>query len=92
MTGRETSNMEIKADAMNKLLRKNCWGARYLPLNSIINWLGGQIKNNGRRVRVCIEELVKEGYVLLHKKGETISLNPARSKEIIEFVKSVLQI
>ncbi|MEM2087804.1 MAG: hypothetical protein QXF52_03925 [Thermoproteota archaeon] len=83
----EISDAEIKADVMNRLIRKSCWGAKYLPLSTIVNWLSRKIKNNGRRVKACIEELVKEGYVLHHKKGETISLNPARSKEIIEFIK-----
>lgn len=87
---RKVSDAEIKADVTNRLVRKNCWGAKYLPLSMIINWLGRQIRNNGRRVRACIEELIKEGYVLHHKKRETISLNPARSREIIEFIKSVL--
>ncbi|MGB9717091.1 MAG: hypothetical protein ACPL4E_01450 [Thermoproteota archaeon] len=40
---------------MSKLLRKGCWEAKYLPLSSIVNWLGKQVRNNGRRVRVCIE-------------------------------------
>lgn len=81
------SDTEIKADVMNRLIRKSCWGAKYLPLSTIVNWLGRHIMNNGKRVRICIEELVKEGYLLYHEKGETISLNPARSKEIIEFIK-----
>jgi len=92
MYRRETSNAEIKADIMNRLLRKHCWGAKYLPLNTLINWLGKQIRKNGKRVRDCIEDLVKEGYILSHKKGETISLNPARSREIVEYIKTVLKI
>jgi hypothetical protein len=35
-----------------------------------------------------LRELISEDLVLLHKKGETLSLNPARSMEIIEFIAS----
>jgi len=90
MVKREMSNTEIKADIMNRLLRKSYWGAKYLPFSSVVNWLSKQVKNNGKRVRACIEELAREGYVLFHKKGEAISLNPIKSKEIIEFIKSVI--
>ncbi|MGQ9468512.1 MAG: hypothetical protein ACUVTD_01590 [Nitrososphaerales archaeon] len=33
-----------------------------------------------------IEQLVKDGYVLSHKKKATISLNPTKSEEIIEYI------
>ncbi|MFQ6134811.1 MAG: hypothetical protein ACE5KU_03220, partial [Nitrososphaerales archaeon] len=80
-----------KADLMNRLLRKHCWGAKYLPLDTLINWISKQIKKNGKRVRKCVEDLAKEGYLLFHKKGNTVSLNPARSKEITEYIKTALK-
>lgn len=83
---------EIKADLMYRLLRKHCWGAKYLPLDTLINWISKQVKKNGKRVKKCVEDLARDGYLLLHKKGNTVSLNPARSKEIVEFVKKVLKI
>jgi len=92
MPGREAADREIKAEVMNRLLRRRCWGARYLPLDTLVNWLSRQIRKNGRRVRRCVEELAKEGYVLFHKKRETISLNPARSREVVEYIKSVLNV
>jgi len=88
----EVSDEEIKADLMYRLLRKHCWGAKYLPLNTLINWMSRRIGRNGRRVRRCVEELAKEGYILLHKKGGAISLNPTRSREILEHIKRVLKI
>lgn len=91
IASREVSDAEIKADVMNRLTRKHCWSAKYIPLDMVVNWLGKQIKKNSRRIRRCIEELAKEGYILSHKKGEAISLNPARSREIIEIIKSVLR-
>jgi len=92
MSRQEISDEEIKADIMYRLLRKHCWGAKYLPLDTLINWMSKQIRRNGRRVRRCVEELTKEGYILLHKRGGAISLNPTRSREITEYIKTVLKI
>lgn len=75
---------EIKADILNRLFRRGCWGGRYLPVKSLVNWLGKQIKKNGRRVRKAIDELHKDGLLLKHKGGETISLNTKRKREITE--------
>ncbi|MGQ9597551.1 MAG: hypothetical protein ACUVQY_07350 [Thermoproteota archaeon] len=92
MSRQEISDDEIKADIMYRLLRKHCWGAKCLPLSPLINWTSKQIRRNGRRVRRCVEELTKQGYVLLHKKGEAISLNPTKSRDIAEYIKAVLRI
>lgn len=86
MPKRELTDVDIKADIMNKLLRKNCWGGKYLPLDSLVNWLGKRVKRDGKRVRRLIRVLVNEGYLLLHKGGKTVSLNPIMSKEVIEYV------
>jgi len=88
----ERSDIEIKADIMNRLLRRHCWGAKYLPLDTLVNWLSTQIKKNGKRIRKCVEELAREGHILFHKKGDTISLNPTRSREITEYIKAVLKL
>ncbi|MEM3874065.1 MAG: hypothetical protein QXU45_02915 [Candidatus Bathyarchaeia archaeon] len=87
----ELSNEEIKADIMNRLLRRNCWGAKYLPLDTLVNWLAMKIKPDGKRVRMLIKQLVNEGFLILHKKGETVSLNSAKSGEIIEYIKKFLK-
>ncbi|MEM2567788.1 MAG: hypothetical protein QXH20_04860 [Candidatus Bathyarchaeia archaeon] len=87
----ELSNEEIKADIMNRLLRRNCWGAKYLPLDTLVNWLAMKIKPDGKRVRMLIKQLVNEGFLILHKKGETVSLNSAKSEEIIEYIKKFLK-
>ncbi|MBS7617485.1 hypothetical protein KEJ25_02600 [Candidatus Bathyarchaeota archaeon] len=92
MFKQEVSDGEIKADLMYRLLRKHCWGAKYLPVDTLVNWISKQIIKNGKRIGKCVEELAGEGYVLLHKRGETISLNPARSREIAEHIKKVLKI
>jgi hypothetical protein len=83
--------LEGKADVMNRLLRKGCWGAKYLPLDSLVNWLAKKVKSNGKRVRKIIKELANDGYLLLHKGGQTASLNPAMSREIIEYIERVIE-
>ena len=90
MPKRETTDAEIKADIMNKLLRKNCWGAKYMPLDTLVNWLAKSVKKNGKRVRKLVRALVNEGYLLLHKRGKTVSLNPMMSKEITEYVERLI--
>ena len=84
------SDEEIKADIMYKLMRKGCWGAKYLPLESLVHWLSKKIKKNGKRIRKLIKELVREGYLLAHKGGKTISLNPSLGNEIIEYIERII--
>jgi len=85
------TDTEVKAAILSFLDKKGRWGAHYFPLDTIGKWLGRKVKRNGKRVRKCVEELAQEGYILFHKRGETISLNPVRSRDIIEYVKSVLK-
>ena len=58
----EITDEEVKADVMNRLLRKGCWGAKYFPLGSLVNWLAKKVKSNGKRVRKIIKELANDGY------------------------------
>jgi len=88
---KEFGDEKIKADVMNRLLRRNCWGARYLPLVTLVNWLSKKVKKDGKRVRHAVNQLVKEGYLITHKGGATISLNPAKSREIVEYINRVLK-
>ena len=85
------TDSEITADIMNRLMRRNCWGAKYLPLDTLVNWLSRRVKKNGKRIKKIVRELVNDGYLLLHKGGRTISLNPAMSKEIIEYVERIIE-
>jgi hypothetical protein len=43
----DISDEEIKADI--RLLRKGCWGVKYLPLDNLVNWFAKRV--NGKRVR-----------------------------------------
>ena len=86
------SDEEVKADIMNRLMRRGCWGGKYLPLENLVRWVSKNIKRNGKRIRRLIRELIKEGYLLSHKKGKAISLNPSLSREIAEYIEEVLGI
>jgi len=83
------SDEQVKASILEFLLNKGRWGAHYYPLDTLTRWLGKKVRKNGKRVRVCLRDLVNEGYVLIHKRGETVSLNPAMTKEIIDFIRKV---
>ena len=52
----------------------------------MVRWMGKKVRRNGKRVRECVKELIREGFVLIHKRGKAISLNPSISREIIEFI------
>lgn len=91
MPKREMTDEAIRADVMSKLFRKNCWGAKYLPLATLVNWLAKRVKRNGKRVKGLIRALVNEGYLLLHKGGKTVSLNPVLSRNIIEYIERVIE-
>ena len=41
---------------------------------------------NGKRIEKIVSELVSERYLVLYKRGATISLNPERSEEIVNFI------
>ncbi len=83
----ELSDQQIKAAILGKLKNRGYWGARYTPLDSLVRWLSKKIRRNGKRIRELVNQLVNDGYVLLHKQGATISLNPRKSEEIIEYIR-----
>lgn len=81
------SDEEIKASILEFLVKKGRWGAHYHPLETMIRWMGKKVRRNGKRVKACLKQLVREGYLLSYKRGQTISLNPSMSREIIEFIR-----
>jgi hypothetical protein len=84
----EITDEQLRAVIMEFLLQKGRWGAHYFPIDTMINWIGRKVKKNGKRVERTIKDLVKDGYLFLHKKGGTVSLNPARSQEISEYIEN----
>jgi hypothetical protein len=73
---------EIRAEVCWRLRRRDCWGAKYLPVDGLVDWLGKLVKNDGKRVKASIDEMIREGLLLPHKKGRTVYLNPHRNSEI----------
>ena len=88
MAPRDVSLEEIKAEVCWRLKRRYCWGAKYLPSDSLVDWLGKLVKDDGKRVRTAIDQMVKEGILISHKKGRAVSLNPRRIREIETLIKN----
>jgi hypothetical protein len=88
---RDYTESELKALILDWLARHGRWGAHYFPLDTLVNKLSHVVKNDGKRIRRTVKELLEEGYVLAHKGGETISLNPTRSREIVEYIRKVMK-
>ena len=86
----DLTDEQVKADIMDRLLRRHCWGEKYLPIDSLVNWMGKQIKRNGKRIRKLLDELVKEGFLFLHKRNTTTSLNPRMKGQIVEYIEKNL--
>lgn len=78
---------QVKAAIVEFFVKKGRWGANYFPIDTLVNWMGRKVERNGRRVRACLEELARQGYILMHKKRETASLNPTAAKEIRALIK-----
>ena len=78
----------MKAAILEFLIKKGRWGAHYFPIETLVNWMGRKVERNGKRVRACLKELAKQGYILMHKRETTASLNPALAKHIGELVGS----
>jgi len=89
---RDYADSELRGLILDWLERHGRWGAHYFPLDTLVNKLSHVVKNNGKRIRRTVKELLYEGYILTHKGGETISLNPTRSRAIAEYIKTVLKI
>lgn len=85
----ELTDGQLRIAIIKFIAMKGRWGAHYYPIDTIVNWLGKKVRRDGKRVRRTIKELVNNGYLLVHKKGETVSLNPARSEEIMELLRNV---
>jgi len=83
---RDYSDYELKALILNFIMRKGRWGEHYFPIDTMSNWLGQVVKNNGKNVRMKIKELAKDGYLILHKGNTTVSLNPQAKQQIIEYI------
>ena len=61
------------------------WGRAYSRVENVSSGLPGDQIGSCRGV---IEDLLKEGLLILHKKGECVSLNHRRKGEILTFLES----
>jgi hypothetical protein len=77
---RDYSDEELKALILNFIMR-----------NTMSNWLGQVVKNNGKNVRKKIKELANDGYLILHKGNTTASLNPQARQQIMEYIDRYLR-
>jgi len=80
------SRLEIKAQILNILERRGCWGSCQIPKDTIINWLGKKVLDNGKSVSKVIDDLWQDRLIWYHNKQETISLNPHRKQEIYDYI------
>jgi len=80
------SDEQVKATILEFLIKKGRWGAHYFPIDTLVNWMGRKVERDGKRVRACLKELAKQGYILMHKRGGTASLNPALAERIRDLV------
>jgi hypothetical protein len=88
---REYYDEELKALILNFIMRKGRWGEHYFPIDTMANWLGQIVKNNGKNVKKKVKDLAKEGFLILHKMNTTASLNPRMKGEIIEYIEKNLR-
>lgn len=88
---RDYSDEELKALILNFIMRKGRWGEHYFPIDTMSNWLGQVVKNNGKNVRKKVKDLANEGYLLLHKGNTTASLNPQAKQQIMEYIDRYLK-
>jgi len=89
---RDYTDSEVRALILDWLERHGRWGAHYFPLDTLVNKLSHVVKNDGKRIRKAVKELLEEGYVLAYKGGNTISLNPTKNREIAEYIRRVVKL
>ena len=90
MTRKEFSTPDIERIILYKLARRGAWGEAYVPLDTVIRQISKKVKNDGKRVRGVVDSLIKRGYLIPHKGGKTISLNPSKKREILEEIEKLL--
>ena len=69
------------------LYNHHCWGKRHTPLENVVKGLPSHAHGDCLRVA---EELIKEGWLIVKptSHGRDVSLDPHRSREVEEFLKT----
>jgi len=70
-----------------KLYTHRRWGASYTPIENVTRGLPG---DEIGACRVVVEQLVREGILLFHKKRRCVSLNVRKKKEIVELLERII--
>lgn len=81
---------EIEATILHKLARRGAWGEAYTPRDTLIRRIAKKVKKDGKRVRKVMDSLLQERYIVPHKGGKTISLNPSQKNEILRVIEDFL--
>jgi len=88
MSSTDLNDQKVRISILVFLFNKGRWGENYFPLQTMTNWLGKRIKNDGKRLKSCIKDLANEDYIIFHKGHNTVSLNPRLSMEIRKLVEA----
>lgn len=84
----EETDELIKSKILRLLVLKRKWLHSHTPLTNVVKWI--YVKHNGKRIKKLIQELRKEGTILIKPThyGEEVSLNPQKKEEIVRLVKN----
>lgn len=74
----------LKYVILRKLHRKAMWGGTYRPFEVAISGIPSHEKGFAKDVA---NDLIKKEWLLSHKGGHAVSLNPGRKQEIEDFIK-----
>jgi hypothetical protein len=75
----------LKVHILRRLYDHTYIGNRYLPIEEL-RWGLPRHAKNMKLIIKAVKELVREGYLILHKKGGTVSINPRMLKEVKEII------
>ena len=78
------SDDQIKALILNYLVRRRCWGAKYLPRQKLVRHLGYDVLGDGKEVSRCLDELLQSRWLNSYKKRKTIHLNVSHKRDIFD--------
>jgi hypothetical protein len=77
----------LKLHILRNLYRRAYIGSKYLPIEEL-KWGLPTHEKSMKKINKAVKELVKEGYLILHKKGTTVSINPRMIKEVREIIQT----
>ena len=85
MVKRDLTDDQIKADILNRLVNSNAFGAYHIPIDQMRSFIQNKIKRNGKKVVNCINELVRQGFIVKTSRN-TIYADHTRLDEIYDYI------